>query len=254
MNLILQLSVSVFLLFTACGSEAMENGGFRISSFLGTGADANMVFIEAGSEDGISTGDVFRVYRPTQNTSRDVGVSIETGEAKAVMVYPHKSIAQVTIQSTPLSQEVFPKFSQVMAGDIVVRQRIAIKPSMAISPEMELPYSKIFDDPNPVPQNFELSAMGRELIQIKSSDLAKLKAGLLMVIGHTDAKGSSEANQIESYQRAVVVRQYLVDQLGFDPERIVAIGKGEDELPEVDLTPGFAERARRVVLKVVASN
>ena len=72
-----------------------------------------------------------------------------------------------------------------------------------------------------------------------------------MVIGHTDSSGPAEANQIESYQRAVVVRQYLIDTLGFDADRVVALGKGEDELPEEPLTPNYKQRARRIVVKVV---
>ncbi|MCX6117755.1 MAG: OmpA family protein [Proteobacteria bacterium] len=245
------LSLTFFSQIVLAFPLLANQGGFRVNRFFGTGPDANLIVLEAGKMDGVVVGDVFRIFRNSQQSTRDTGLTIETGEAKAISVYEDKTIAEVTIQSTPLSVKVFPKFAEVMAGDFAVKQRIEIKRSLSLSPEVNLAYSKIFEDPNPVPQSFELSSLGREFINQEIVDLAKVKTGLLMVIGHTDSSGPAEANQIESYQRAVVVRQYLIDTLGFDADRVVALGKGEDELPEEPLTPNYKQRARRIVVKVV---
>ncbi|MBQ3998688.1 MAG: OmpA family protein [Paludibacteraceae bacterium] len=48
------------------------------------------------------------------------------------------------------------------------------------------------------------------------------------IIGHTDAVGTDEANQILSEGRANAVRQNLIDR-GIAPERMTAEGKGEKE-------------------------
>ena len=72
-----------------------------------------------------------------------------------------------------------------------------------------------------------------------------------MIEGHTDQKGDSEQNQIETYQRALTIRQYLIDELGFDENRVTAIGLGESEPISDVILPGNADRSRRIVLKVV---
>lgn len=228
-------------------------GGYRIMSYLGLGADSRLIMLDGGYKDGVVTGEVFRVIRPTGSglVGRDVGVPVETGGAKAVMVYDHKTIAEITQQTTPISTQLYPKFAEIMAGDLAVPQRLEIRPAQAMAPDVVLPYKDLFEDPKGSPSSFELLPSGREALASAVIDLAKLRAGVLMVIGHTDSKGTTETNQVESYQRAVVVRQHLIDLLGFDPKRVVAIGKGKDELPEEALTPGFSERARRIVLKVV---
>lgn len=226
-------------------------GGYRISSYVGVGPSAKMVLIEGGSLDGIASGDLFRVYRPGHSSIKTSGVSIETGAAKAMVVYEHKTLAEITQQGTPLSEQYYPRFPEVMAGDIATLQRLEIHQVVSLTPELSLTYNSLFEDPKAVPQSFELSQSGREELTKVAEEFGKVNAGMLMVVGHTDAAGPADANQIESYQRAMVVRQYLIDQLGFDASRVTAIGKGEDDLPEGSLVPGFADKARRIVVKVV---
>lgn len=242
-----------FLLSSAVYAGNAATGGYRVTSYLGLGNDSRLIMIDGGRRDGVVTGEVFRLVRPTGSgmAGRDAGVPVETGGAKAVMIYDHKTIAEITQQSTPISRQIYPKFAEIMAGDLAVPQRLEIRPAQSMAPDVVLTYKDLFEDPKGSPTSFELLSSGRDVIASAIVDLAKLRAGTLMVIGHTDARGTTEADQVESYQRAVVVRQHLIDQLGFDPKRVVAIGKGKDELPEETLTPGFSERARRIVLKVV---
>ena len=241
------------LLSSAVYAGNNATGGYRVTSYLGLGDDSRLVMVDGGKRDGVVTGEVFRMVRPAGSgmAGRDAGVPVETGSAKAVMVYDHKTIAEITQQSTPISRQLYPKFAEVMAGDLAVPQRLEIRPAQAMAPDVVLTYKDLFEDPKANPGSFELLSSGRDAIAGAIVELARLRAGTLMVIGHTDSKGTTEADQVESYQRAVVVRQHLIDQLGFDPKRVVAIGKGKDELPEETLTPGFSERARRIVLKVV---
>ena len=51
---------------------------------------------------------------------------------------------------------------------------------------------------------------------------------MIHIVGHTDAVGTDEANQILSEGRANAVRQNLIDR-GVAPERMTAEGKGEKE-------------------------
>lgn len=67
------------------------------------------------------------------------------------------------------------------------------------------------------------------------------EAGAL-VIGYTDASGSSDANQRMSEQRAQAVKNYLVTRHGIDPSRIKTEGRGSAD------STGNAEDDRRAVV------
>jgi outer membrane protein OmpA-like peptidoglycan-associated protein len=51
-----------------------------------------------------------------------------------------------------------------------------------------------------------------------------------LVAGHTDARGSEIHNRELSERRAEAVRQYLLQQFSIEPERLAAVGLGEDYL------------------------
>jgi len=51
----------------------------------------------------------------------------------------------------------------------------------------------------------------------------------VIIIGHTDSKGSESYNLELSKKRAESVKQWLIDQAGIDSKRIETIGRGENE-------------------------
>ncbi len=63
-----------------------------------------------------------------------------------------------------------------------------------------------------------------------------------LVVGYTDASGSSDANQRMSEQRAEAVKNYLVTRHGIDPARIQTEGRGSAD------SSGDAEQDRRAVV------
>ena len=57
----------------------------------------------------------------------------------------------------------------------------------------------------------------------------------IVIVGHTDATGSSAYNDALSKRRAIAVQTYLNQQRGIDKSRLPVIGKGEnDPLPGRD--------------------
>lgn len=62
------------------------------------------------------------------------------------------------------------------------------------------------------------------------------------VVGHADASGSPEANQVLSLKRAEAVKSYLVAK-GADPEMLVVVGVGEKDLKNPS-NPTAAENRR----------
>jgi hypothetical protein len=230
----------------ALGSEP----AYRITQFLDPRGDAGVVVIAAGKQDGVIDGTIFESFRVQAGESPDVSVS--TGELKAFAVYESYTLARVTIDSTPVAKAMFPKFPHVMAGDMVREKKIALTANQAITPRLDLAFETIFVDPNPMPSTFEISGDGGSALREAAEQFAHAHLGNLMVIGHTDHNGPSDANQIESYQRAVTVRQYLVSVLGFDPNRVIAVGFGEAQPLATTNAPGYRSLNRRIEFKIVA--
>lgn len=65
-----------------------------------------------------------------------------------------------------------------------------------------------------------------------------------LIAGHTDAKGSAEANQAISLRRAESVKAWLVKNFNIDPSRLRVIGYGKEQLK--DEKQPFASINRRV--------
>jgi len=241
--------LAIFLgAFWACSAFATDEGGFVIKNFLKSGIDANLVSIEAGYHSGVKSGEVLHAVRPAR---AGVKFPVETGVLKVVAVHEFDSIAEVVSQGTRDSQTLYGEFGGIMAGDLAVAKKLSIAPSKVLAPEIALTFNSLFDDPKSDPATYELTPGGKNALRRVAERLAEIRAGMLIVEGHTDIKGSSERNQVESYQRALTIRQVLIDEFGFDESRITAFGLGESQPLSAVLEPGNSERSRRIVFKVV---
>ena len=95
-----------------------------------------------------------------------------------------------------------------------------------------------------------------ELAPRSKADLAEVRekikafpAGEVVVIGHADRVGTTEANDALSLKRAAAIRDMLV-QLGMAREIIEVVGRGERE-PLIHTADGVSEeRNRRVEIKL----
>ena len=70
----------------------------------------------------------------------------------------------------------------------------------------------------------------------------------IRVEGHTDSKGADEYNRILSKRRASSVKNYLVEELGANPNRLEIISYGENQLIASDETEDGRALNRRVEL------
>lgn len=80
--------------------------------------------------------------------------------------------------------------------------------------------------------------------------LQRVGSRAVVIEGHADATGAARYNQSLSVRRAEAVRRYLVGRFGIDPDRLVAVGKGEN-LPYAGAAPADP-RNRRVVFRPLA--
>ena len=92
-----------------------------------------------------------------------------------------------------------------------------------------------------------------------ASNLRNLAASLekyantdLLIVGHTDAVGTSQYNQTLSQRRATAAANYLTAQ-GVDPARLQAVGRGETEPLATNDTEGGRQLNRRVEVAIYAN-
>ena len=89
----------------------------------------------------------------------------------------------------------------------------------------------------------------RQLVDALSREsLAEFR---FQIAGHTDASGTADYNLELSERRANAVMQYLVEN-GIDPERLVAVGYGEDNLLHAE-NPESAENRRVEIVNIGAT-
>jgi hypothetical protein len=225
---------------------------YKVTQYLQQDEGA-VVVLNAGRSSGILQGALLDAYRIAKPTNADVKepLWIKTGTLKVVQLQDMAAIARVVVDETELSRTFFPKFPNLMAGDLVVFKSVTLTRRQAILPQVTLAYNKLFIDPRARPFTFELKPDAIAMLKAQVKMFADARVPLLMVEGYTDHNGNQSDNQVESYQRAQTIRQYLIDELGFDENRVVAIGFGESELADDTLTPGYAQANRRIVIKAV---
>ncbi len=229
---------------------------YRVTQFLQTTEGAGVVTINGGKINGLVTGAVLEAYRAAKSSDSDSKepLWIKTGSLKIMQLQDKTSIAQVVEDRTDLSKTFFPKFPNLMAGDLVLSKAVSLTRKQAILPQVSLAFNDLFIDPKARPLTFELRPEAIAMLKEQTKAFAESRTPLLMVEGYTDQNGSQSENQVESYQRAMTIRQYLIDELGFEQNRVVAIGYGESELTDTSMKPGYAAANRRIVIKAVAQN
>ncbi len=175
---------------------------------------------------------------------------VTTGLLKIQEQRPDYALA-LALEDGTYDSSIYHKASAgIMVGDRIVPQNVRISSNLKLLPTVTLLYKDLFLDPKSFPLSFELSDEGLELLKEQARIFLDSRVASLVIEAHTDSEGDRQANQMESYQRALTIRQILVDDMGFDPERILAIGLGESEpMPEANL-PGKKDQARRIILKV----
>lgn len=103
-----------------------------------------------------------------------------------------------------------------------------------INLEINFEYNSATLTPKAEPQ---LNSLGEALT---SSDL---KGSIIMLGGHTDAKGGDHYNQVLSERRAETVKQFLMDKYHIPAENLVAAGYGKKGLKNLN-DPMAAENRR----------
>lgn len=103
-----------------------------------------------------------------------------------------------------------------------------------INIEIQFAYNSAEITPASLP---DLNALGQALLD------RNLGQSRMLLNGHTDAAGSRDYNMDLSERRADAVRGYLVSTFGISPDRLIAVGFGEERLKN-PVQPEAAENRR----------
>ena len=98
----------------------------------------------------------------------------------------------------------------------------------------------------------ELSSDARQNLTEFSGSMQEFPETQILIVGHTDAKGSEDYNQQLSENRAESGAEYLIQQ-GINPSRITTMGKGESEPVATNDTEAGRQQNRRVEVAIFAS-
>lgn len=251
---------------------------FPITQILEGDPKLSLIIISAGSSSGIIKGMVLdavrtapgallegqkykyfpgnfpsQIQQPKELNAAEAKKSlwIQTGRVRAIEVQDKFTIAAIEQQGTKISNVFFPDFSGIMVGDMVTVPEVRVARRPVIVPTVSLSYFDLFVDPKSRPSSLEISIGGQRELKEAILQFAHVKLSMLLVEGYTDHQGASEENQRESYQRALTVRQILIDEYQFDPQKVVAIGYGELEPKDATFAPGYVAKNRRIVLKPI---
>lgn len=95
----------------------------------------------------------------------------------------------------------------------------------------------------------DLLDVARERLKAVAEALSAYGNAPIVVLGHTDSRGSDESNQVLSQGRADAVRGYLISQ-GLQSGSIQAVGRGESQPIAGNETPEGQSSNRRVEIVV----
>jgi outer membrane protein OmpA-like peptidoglycan-associated protein len=91
----------------------------------------------------------------------------------------------------------------------------------------------------------------RDLAEFANS-MEEFEETKILIVGHTDSKGSESYNQDLSERRASSAANYLREQ-GLDAARLNTVGRGESEPVATNETPEGRQKNRRVEVAIYAS-
>lgn len=97
-----------------------------------------------------------------------------------------------------------------------------------------------------------LRAEARQNLATLASSLQKYPGTDLLIVGHTDSRGSDDYNQALSARRAAAAANYLAAQ-GVARERLRAVGRGETEPVASNETDAGRQQNRRVEVAIYAN-
>jgi outer membrane protein OmpA-like peptidoglycan-associated protein len=161
-------------------------------------------------------------------------VTVQSGHGRTLVVRPNARRVVMApnapakpVIATPYTVQ---QLHQMATRRVVARERhqlaavVAANQLPSIDMEIYFAYDSAAIDPSALGG---LQALGQAL-----SD-PQLSGRTFLIAGHTDAAGGDVYNQSLSERRAWSVKSFLVSNFAIDPQTLIAVGYGEEQLKDV---------------------
>ena len=166
-----------------------------------------------------------------EKDGRQTAVTVKQGDKETILDQPYAA-ARTTPQG-PRAYRASPQEVETQFG-----------PALAAQPSRATAFTLYF-----VEGKNEFTEQSKQIVDSILSEISKRPVPDVLVVGHTDAVGSDQANDLLGQQRADIVRQALI-KLGVPPDDVRAISRGKRNLA-VPTASGVAEPLNRRVEIIV---
>lgn len=220
--------------------------GFVLSVRANSKNSKKMVSVRYSDLEEAPLGTVLEVFR-----RRGLGSDIKVGELKLVSSLEDEGNCELIESQTEESGSLWQlDYPFVMAKDIIKIKLPKIISKVNLRPVKEASYKTLFQDPKSSPLTYQLSRSGKKHLKKLVEEFKNVQQSYLIIETHTDGFGNWSVNQLESIERAKVIKTYLSTSLGFDRDRVIAIGLGEMEIKDNSYVVGYEDNNRRVVFRL----
>ncbi len=190
---------------------------------------ANHYYVKIGSEEGIQVGTIMNVYREKEIQADFGNFKIQTkqfiGRMKAFDVKPKYTVGRVV---------------ELASYSDPHRERDAVLVEDYVQPVFVVESQNLFDQGSSTLRPEAIRELDRAAAFIKRFRPTKVR-----IEGHTDNTGDEDINLTISEDRASSVRDYLVNQGGFDQNLFIPVGYGESKPITSNDTPEGQRKNRR---------
>lgn len=245
MNIRKLIAITLYALSYGIPSTLAVGGNFIVSEIMHR---KGIKFAIIQPIEGLSPGSTLQSFRALASYTEK---SIPTGKMKIIQVNPTYALAEIYEDGSEFSKKILENHAYVMAGDQLELEKITIERDLILTEDVKLEYAQLFEDPNALPSTFELSEKGKELLRESVKTYLAAKISKIAILGFTDQAGNESVSRVESMQRAMTVRQFLIDDVRLDKSRIVSFGMGEEEIMDSANNPNSKQKNRRIEIRAL---
>jgi outer membrane protein OmpA-like peptidoglycan-associated protein len=227
--------VFVSLCFAPTGVSAQQfvvfkvKTPFQMGGVVADSARMNDYYVKIGTEQGVQIGTVMNVYREKEIEAEFGNFRIKTlmfvGRMKAYDVKDQYTVGRVT---------------ELAGHSDPHRDRRAVMVRDFVQPVFVVESENLFDQGSSTLRPEAIRELDRAAAFIRRFRPTKVR-----IEGHTDNTGDEGLNVELSEGRAVSVKEYMVNQAGFDDNMFITVGYGEAKPIASNDTPEGQRRNRR---------
>ncbi|MBP9708623.1 MAG: OmpA family protein [Oligoflexales bacterium] len=228
---------------------AFEDNYIKILDVSRPLSESSLYVLSFPKDTAYGIGSFVKTFRQQQSAT---GLKqIPTGLLKIVKAESSSALAEIAENGTNFSRSYYPRYPQIMVGDLGEITFPEIQKTVVVTPIIEIEYRDLFIDPLEAPHTFELSEEGKLKIKETLALFADKNIKEIFIEAYTDDQGPAHMNQVESLQRALTIKHFATSELKINERLLTALGFGETSQIDDNYVPGYREKNRRIIIKTL---